>query len=353
MEVTEKSYTFAKWKKNTTNQNLNIKSMKKLFFAIVLMSVAVSGYGKKKWAITTTGESLQALTQVTDNEEPCMYPFGGDNGSPLYFAARENKKYWNIYKKDNPFSAAMTQKTSGKNFNFSPAYNAVIDKIAFRCRLEGSNTSDIYMMTDSKGKALNQVTESTNAYEDYPSFNADGTLLVYSKVQYSYYRKYNFWSSFFGLGGTTIIVENSEIWMKNLKTGETTLLGNGYQPEFSPDGKKIAYVKYSSDAKSCSIWTMNIDGGEQVQVTDAKKGYAFRPRWSPDGTKLVFEAAKKDKKDFDIYIIDVDGNNLTQVTINKSYDGMPYWTKDNYLYFVSDRGNVEENLQIWRFKLSY
>ena len=62
---------------------------------------------------------------------------------------------------------------------------------------------------------------------------------------------------------------------------------------------------------------------------------------------------KKDKKDFDIYIIDVDGNNLTQVTINKSYDGMPYWTKDNYLYFVSDRGNVEENLQIWRFKLSY
>ena len=63
------------------------------------MSVAVSGYGKKKWAITTTGESLQALTQVTDNEEPCMYPFGGDNGSPLYFAARENKKYWNIYKK--------------------------------------------------------------------------------------------------------------------------------------------------------------------------------------------------------------------------------------------------------------
>ena len=98
---------------------------------------------------------------------------------------------------------------------------------------------------------------------------------------------------------------------------------------------------------------MNIDGSEQVQVTDAKKGYAFRPRWSPDGTKLVFEAAKKDKKDFDIYIIDVDGNNLTQVTINKSYDGMPYWTKDNYLYFVSDRGNDEENLQIWRFKLSY
>ena len=89
------------------------------------------------------------------------------------------------------------------------------------------------MMTDSKGKALNQVTESTKAFEDYPSFNGDGSLLVYSKVQYSYYRKGNFWSAFFGVGYNTVVVENSEIWMKNLKTGETTLLGNGYMPCFS------------------------------------------------------------------------------------------------------------------------
>ena len=269
-----------------------------------------------------------------------------------FFCVRENKRWFNIYKKGNPFSAAMTQKTSGKNLNYSPVYCPALDKIAFRCQLEGSNTSDIYMMTDSKGKALNQITESSNAYEDYPSFNSDGSLLAYSRIQYSYYKKWNFWSSF-GFGGTSVIVENSEIWIKNFKTGETTLLGNGYQPCFSPDGSKIAYVKYSSDAKSCSIWTMNVDGSEQVQVTDAKKGYAFHPRWSPDGTKLVFQASKKDKKDFDIYLIDTDGNNLIQVTINQSYDGMPYWTTDNFLYFVSDRGNTDGNFQIWRFKLNY
>ena len=327
--------------------------MKKFFLIALLMVIATTSYAKKKWAITTTGESLQALTKVTDNEEPCLYPFGGDNGSALFFVARENKKWFNIYKKDNPFSAAMTQKTSGKNLNYNPVYCPTIDKIAFRCQLEGSNTSDIYMMTDSKGKALNQVTESSNAYEDYPSFNNDGTLLAYSKVQYSYYRSFNFWSAFLGVGYSTTIVENSEIWMKNLKSGETTLHGNGYMPCFSPDGSKIAYVKYSSDAKSCSIWIMNTDGSEQVQITDAKKGYAYNPRWSPDGQHIVFQASKKDKKDFDIYIIDTDGNNLTQVTINKSYDGMPYWTKDNFLYFVSDRGNVDGNFQIWRFKLNY
>lgn len=146
------------------------------------------------------------------------------------------------------------------------------------------------------------------------------------------------------------MVENSEIWLRNLKTGENVLLSNGYQPCFSPDGKRIAYVKYSSDAKSTSIWIMNIDGSEQVQLTDAKKGFALNPRWSPDGTRLVFQSSKKDKKDADLYVIDVDGNNLTQLTINKSYDGQPYWTTDGYIYFVSDRGNNVENYQIWRFK---
>lgn len=136
-----------------------------------------------------------------------------------------------------------------------------------------------------------------------------------------------------------------------METGESILLSSGSQPAFSPDGKSIVYVKWSSDAKSCSVWTMNTDGSNQVQVTDAKKGDAFHPRFSPDGRRIVFDCYKKDKKDNDIYIIDIDGNNLMQLTINKSYDGQPYWTTDGYIYFVSDRGGKSGNRQIWRFKL--
>ena len=81
---------------------------------------------------------------------------------------------------------------------------------------------------------------------------------------------------------------------------------------------------------------MDMDGGNQVQITDAKKGYAYNPCWSPDGKRIIFDAYKKDKKDTDLYIIDVD---------------QPYWSPDGYVYFVSDRGNKKENYQIWRFKL--
>ena len=308
--------------------------MKKILIGFIFV-IGLSSCGVR-FAVTTTGENLQALTKVTDKEEPCITPFGGDNGKDLYFAVRENKNYYNIYKKDNPFSSAISQKTSGKNNNFSPTYSEAVDKIAFRCQNEGSNTSDIFMMSNSGGKALTQVTESTDAFENNPCFSKDGKWLVYDKQSYSLARKFSL-GTLLGLDVSTVLIESSELWMKNLETGETILL---------------AYVKYSSDAKSCSIWTMNLDGDNQVQITDAKKGYAFYPRWSPDGKRVVFQSSKKGKKDFDLYTVDIDGNNLTQITVNKSHDGMPYWTNDNFLYFVSDRGNKKGNYQIWRFKFN-
>ena len=197
----------------------------------------------------------------------------------------------------------MSQKTSGKNFNRNPWYNPATDKLAFSCMQDGSSTSDIFTMFDNKGKALSQITESSDAYEENPSFNKDGSKIVYNKIQNTYYRKVNWAGMLFGFGVSTVIVQNSDIWMKDMKTGETTLLSNGYQPSFSPDGKRI-----------------------------------------------VFQSSKKDKKDADLYVVDTDGNNLVQLTVNKSYDGQPYWTTDGYIYFVSDRGNDPGNYQIWRFK---
>lgn len=324
--------------------------MKKLFYLGIAALLILSSCGTTKYAIMSSDENLSALTKVTDSKEPCISPFGGDGGKDLFFSVRDSKGYYNIYKKDNPFSSAMTQKTSGKNFNYSPTYSPVLDKIAFRCQNEGSSTSDIFMMPSSKGRALTQVTESNDYFENNPCFSPDGKYLVYDKQGYSYSKNVSL-SVLIGLEAGYTVVENSEIWLKNLQTGETILLGNGYQPSFSPDGKSIVYVKYSSDAKSCNIWVMSIDGEDQMQITDAKKGFSFYPKWSPDGNRIVFQTTKSDKKDADIYIIDVDGNNLTQVTVNKSHDGTPYWTKDGYLYFVSDRGNKKGNYQIWRFKI--
>ena len=86
--------------------------------------VMLSSCSSVKFAIMSGDENLQALTKVTDKDSPCITPFGGDDGKDLYFAVQEKGMYYNIYKKDNPFAAAISQKTSGKNRNYSPAYCA-------------------------------------------------------------------------------------------------------------------------------------------------------------------------------------------------------------------------------------
>ncbi len=316
--------------------------MKKILLLLIPIVLITSSCGTL--AVVSGGEVLDTLTKVTDSDEPCGYPFGGDNGKNLYFAGRSSGKYFNIYYKDNAFSSAVGEKTNGKNLNTCPAYCETTDKIAFSCQNEGMSTSDIYMMNAHQGRALSPITETSDAFESSPSFNHDGTMLVYHKLPLMYQKN-----------GTPIanltIVQHVELWTKNLVTGENTLLGLGAEPAFSPDGNKIAYTKYSTDAKSCSLWIMDVDGSNPVQITDAKRGMAHNPAWSPDGKKLVFQSYKKDKKDFDIYIVDIDGENLTQITTNKSWDGEPYWSNDGYIYFTSDRGNKPSNFQIWRFKV--
>ena len=333
----------------------NFLTMKNICFVLLTTLILLSGCGGTKlfgvkFAIASDDEDLSVLSQVTNNDEPCIDPHGGDNGKNLFFAARENKKYYNIYKKENPFSSAMSQMTSGKNFNCEPAYNAATDRIAFHCQNEGNTTSDIYTIKATKGKAQTQITETSNAFEGNPCFSKDGKYIVYDKRSYDIVKTV----SHSGINSSLRLIEKSEIWLKILETGESILLGNGYQPSFSPDDKRIAYVKFSADAQSCSIWIMDIDGGNASQITDAKKGYTYYPRWSPDGKRLVYQAAsvERKKKDSDIYIIDIDGNNPTQLTKNKSFDGTPYWTTDGYIYFVSDRGNKAGNYQIWRFKIT-
>lgn len=316
---------------------------------LIFVALAFSTVGcSTKYAVTTSDESLNSLTKITDYEDSCIDPYGGDDGKDLFFSVFEKNKYYNIYKKENVLASAMIQKTSGKNYNLSPAVCLATDKIAFSYWGEGNNNSDIYIMSALKGKALTQITDTQQSNESHPCFSSDGKLLVFDKISFRYVNKANLGLLF----SFSTVIQYSEIWLKNLETGELTLLGSGFQPTFSPDGHKIAYIKYASDVKSSSIWIMDLDGTTQSQITDAKKGFAFCPRWSPDGRKLVFQLVKKNKKDADIYSIDINGENLKQYTTNKSSDGSPYWSSDNYIYFTSDRGAKKGEFQIWRFKMN-
>lgn len=283
------------------------------------------------YEIQTDGELLTALTKVTENPN-CGYPFGGDDNGILFFTyVADGKGNCNIYKKESPMANSMVQMT-GMDNTYNPAYSKAADKIAFRMN------GDIYTMPVSKGKALTQITSTSDYGEYHPCFSPDGKFIIYDRVSQTYSN-----------GSYKYYTENSEIWIKNLQTGENMLLGKGYEPSFSADGKKIVYSKFGSSMSS--IWIMDVDGENQCKITDNNTiKYAYLPRFSPDGKNILFYAEDKKDGNVDLYVIPVDGGDLMRLTMNKSWDGEAYWSTDGYIYFASDRGGTAKKYNIWRFK---
>lgn len=66
-------------------------------------------------------------------------------------------------------------------------------------------------------------------------------------------------------------------------------------PQISPDGRTIAYVRKSNDIMTDkarpTIWLVDVATGQQHPL-EAGSGSYFSPRWSPDGARLAYVAAE-------------------------------------------------------------
>ncbi|MBR0553570.1 S9 family peptidase [Stakelama marina] len=64
-------------------------------------------------------------------------------------------------------------------------------------------------------------------------------------------------------------------------------------PQISPDGSKIAYVRMGADImtdkEKPEIWLIDVKSGEQAPIATGPGAY-FSPRWSPDGGRLAYVA---------------------------------------------------------------
>lgn len=291
----------------------------------------------KEYMITSGSENLQALTKITDNSDQTVSAVATSPNSPTIFLAVWDGASRNIYKKDNPSSASMSQITSGDINCSSPAYNPKTDRLAFTYRTRYNTTSwtkgDVYTLGFNNVNALSPVTQTATIEEYSPSFSPDGNIICYQRN-----------------GGSS-----GEIWTKNLKSNETTLLGSGMMPKVSPDGQKIVFCRYKTSAydSPSSIWIMNIDGTDVTEVMSNPNQRMFNPSWSPDGKKIVFQGAAKKGSSYntpDIFVMNSDGGALTQLTTNDSSDMSPVWSSDGFIYFISDRGAKKGNNQVWRFR---
>jgi eukaryotic-like serine/threonine-protein kinase len=115
-----------------------------------------------------------------------------------------------------------------------------------------------------------------------------------------------------------------------------------HSPQFSPDGRKIAFV--SDRSGSDEIWVSASDGTNPMQLTYFNGAATGSPRWSPDSRWIVFDSLPAGHAD--IFIISTEGGQPRALTTEKSYDILPSFSHDGrWVYFRTNRGG---SWQIWR-----
>ena len=111
------------------------------------------------------------------------------------------------------------------------------------------------------------------------------------------------------------------------------------QPAWSPDGRRIVYVRGPSIASAVvavtplafgELLVVDADGGEPTRLTRAEPDAA--PAWSPDGREVVFVRGhdlNKPSGDMDLFIVDAAGGTPRRLTRTpRSLETAPVWSPD-------------------------
>jgi dipeptidyl aminopeptidase/acylaminoacyl peptidase len=118
-------------------------------------------------------------------------------------------------------------------------------------------------------------------------------------------------------------------------------------PQVSPDGSRIAFVKVTvndrKDGYNTAIWTVSTATGETKQLTSGTRDSA--PRWSPDGKYLVFVRVPEKEGRPDppqLFMLSMDGGEAWQFTSLPRGAGNPQWSPDAKMIAFQNGATAEE-----------
>ena len=138
--------------------------------------------------------------------------------------------------------------------------------------------------------------------------------------------------------------------------------GYDYQPDWSADGRWVAFARYDHDA--VELWLLDLRDGRTRQLTSGK-AVNLEPRFSPDGKRLAFVSSSYTGH-FHIFtgrFEDGELSDVQQLTPENvsplpryyysqiDHEISPVWSRDgSEVLFISNRGHIHGTGGFWRMK---
>jgi Tol biopolymer transport system component len=192
----------------------------------------------------------------------------------------------------------------------APSYSPNGKKIVFERAfgpIVNNNASvvGIFTMSARGGNAtqLTQKTKPTSSEDHDPHWSPDGKKIVFVR-----------------LNTRAEPANQTAIFLMKANGSDvqqlTPFAVDAANPRWSPDGSRILYDTYSdpSPGKSANLYTMRPDGTHKIQLTRFSGGgiQAFANAWSPDGSQVVFHEVGGNRSA--LFVINANGSHPRQLT---------------------------------------
>src|SRR5260370_31446023 len=106
---------------------------------------------------------------------------------------------------------------------------------------------------------------------------------------------------------------------------------------FSRDGMWVAYVAYPEG----TLWRCKLDGSERLKLGFERMS-AFQPKWSPDGKKIAFMATSPGQP-WQIYAVSAHGGSPQRLAAGERNQADPDWSADGNSVAFGDAPGLESD----------
>lgn len=231
----------------------------------------------------------------------------------------------------SPAAYKIVPFTSNLGSESQPAFSPEGNQIAFAWKEEGSRYQHVFVKLIGSETPLQLTSEEADDYS--PVYSPDGSSIAFLRDS----------AKDRGIYVAPVIGGPA----RKVYTPQGTIEWNRGALSWSPDGKELTFPDGKSVTAPSSVYTLDLGTLDAGPISSPPKFWDgdYNPAFSPDGSKIAFVRSTEGYVR-DIYVMSSTGGDPKQITFDQRQVSSLAWSADSSnIVFSSDRGG---KFSLWR-----